>query len=265
MPFFRLNDIKLYYEIHGAGDPLLLIPGLGSDAATWINFLPLVDKDFRVILVENRGSGRSSKPADGYSTSAMAEDVFALLEHLEADRAHVIGKSMGGMIAQVLAARHPERIRSLVLVSSLMRHDDFGEELLELGRIMAQKGGLFATYRQAFLLSYSREFCMQNRSRLKEVQDLLIQMDSQELLRGYLGQSIACQQHDSRKFAPKIQAPTLVIVGKDDMITPPEASQELAAAIPGAELVIHPQGGHGFWREFPLEVNPIIHAFLLRH
>jgi pimeloyl-ACP methyl ester carboxylesterase len=106
---------------------------------------------------------------------------------------------------------------------------------------------------------------MQNRSRLKEVQDLLIQMDSKELLQGYIGQSIACQQHDSRKYAPQIQAPTLVIVGKDDMITPVEASRDLADAIPTAELVIFPRGGHGFWREFPMEVNPIIHEFLLRH
>ena len=265
MPFFRINELKLYYEIHGAGDPLVLIPGLGSDAATWINFLPLVEKDFRTILVENRGSGRSSKPQEGYTTSVMSEDIFGLLEHLEIEQAHVVGKSMGGMIAQVLAARHPEKIRSLVLVSSLMRHDDYGEELLELGRIMAQKGGLFATYRQAFLLSYSREYCMQNRTRLKEVQDLLIQMDSREILQGYLGQSVACQKHDSRKFAASIQAPTLVIVGKDDMITPAQASKELAEAIPNAELVIFPKGGHGFWREFPMEVNPIIHTFLVSH
>jgi 3-oxoadipate enol-lactonase len=264
MAHARVNDIDLYYEVHGEGDPLLLIPGLGSDTMTWSSFLPEIQAKFQTILVENRGSARSSKPSKEYSTEQMADDLRALLDYLEVNTAHVAGKSMGGMIAQILAARHPSRVRSLVLASTLMRHDQYGGELLELGRMMAQNSGLAATYRQAFLLSYSREYCIRNRSRLDEVEMLLKQAKGDDFLRGYLGQSLACEKHDSRDLAPKIKAPTLVIVGRHDIITPPEASSELAAAIPGAQLVIFPNGGHGFWREFAGDVNSIVRDFLMQ-
>jgi 3-oxoadipate enol-lactonase len=261
----RVNDIDLYYEIHGEGDPVLLIPGLGSDSATWSPLLSDFSRTYRLIMVENRGSGRSSKPAGDYSTAGMADDCAALLDHLQVPQAHVIGKSMGGMIAQMLAARHPNRVRSLVLVSTLMRHDRYGEELLELGREIAEKAGLFTTYRQAFVLSYSRKYCMTNRSRLVEVKSLMDQMDEREMLRGYVAQSFACQRHDATAEAPGIVAPALVITGGEDIITTPDHARRLAAAIPNCELLIMPRGGHGLWREFPEDVNPVVLDFLRRH
>ena len=264
MPFARLNKIDLYYESHGFGDPLLLIPGLGSDATTWAPFVSAFVKS-RTIIVENRGSGRSTKPIGPYSTEMMAEDAIALLEHLGIERAHIIGKSMGGMIAQWIAARWPEKVRSVVLVSTVMHHDSYGDEMLELGRILAEKAGLFATYRFAFLLSYSREYCMNNRSRLEQMEALIAQMGSSELLRGYCEQSIACQQHDSRGVVSKIKSPALVIVGQDDIITPPQFSRDLSEAISRSELKILPRGGHGFWREFPDDVNSVVREFLSRH
>jgi pimeloyl-ACP methyl ester carboxylesterase len=264
MPFARINGIDLYYETQGSGDPLLLIPGLGSDATTWAPFISSFE-EYQTIIVENRGSGRSEKPAGPYSTGMMAEDAAALLVHLGIERTHIIGKSMGGMIAQWIAARWPEKVRSLVLASTVMHHDSYGGEMLELGRILAQKGGSFATYRLAFLLSYSREYCMKNRSRLEQMEALIAQVDSSELLRGYCEQSLACQQHDSRGIVSKIKAPALVIVGQDDMITPPGFSRELASAISGSELSILPKGGHGFWREFPDDVNAVVRDFLSRH
>jgi 3-oxoadipate enol-lactonase len=264
MPYAHANDIDLYYEIQGEGDPLLLIPGLGSDISTWSTFLPEIQSKFQAIAVENRGSARSSKPSDGYSTEQMAADLVALLDQLHIQTVHVVGKSMGGMIAQILAANHPARVRSMVLASTLLRHDQYTQELLELGRSMAEGSGLLATYRQAFLLSYSREYCIRNRSRLKEVEVVLKQVQEEDLLRGYLGQSLACEKHDSSALAPKIKVPTLVIVGKYDIITPPEGASELSAAIPGAQLVIFPKGGHGFWREFSSKVNPIVRDFLLQ-
>jgi pimeloyl-ACP methyl ester carboxylesterase len=187
MPFARINQVDLYYETHGSGDPLLLIPGLGSDATTWAQFLPAFP-DFQTIIVENRGSGRSAKPAGPYSTEMMAEDAIALLQHLGIERTHVIGKSMGGMVAQWIAARWPEKVRSLVLASTLMRHDGYGEELLELGRIVAQKAGLFAAYRLSFLLSYSHEYCMTNRSRLEQMEEMSAKMNEEDLIRGYCEQ-----------------------------------------------------------------------------
>lgn len=264
MPFARINKIDLYYEVRGYGDPVVLLPGLGSDAGTWLPLAAEFDR-YRVILTENRGAGRSAKPPGPYSTQLMAEDVAALMEHLSIQRAHVIGKSMGGMIAQFLAAQYPDRVRSLVLASTVMVHDEYGKELLELGRLVAGTAGMMATYRQAFLLSYSREYCSKNRSRLAEVEAMIQRMDSAEVVRGYHAQSLACETHDATAIAGEIKCPTLVLAGGEDLITPPQASRDLAAAIPRAELVILPRGGHGVWREFPAEVNAAVREFLARH
>jgi pimeloyl-ACP methyl ester carboxylesterase len=265
MTYARINKVDLYYEVQGFGDPVLLIHGLGSDLGTWAQMIPGFTGSYRLILFENRGAGRSSKPSGPYSTELMAEDAVALMDHLGIQRAHVIGKSMGGMIAQWIAVRYPEKVRSLVLASTVMKHDAYGEELLELGRDMAEKAGLFATYRQAFLMSYTREYCMTNRSRLEEVKALLDRLNPEEFLQGYREQSVACQKHDTSHMASKIKSPTLVIVGKDDLITPVQASRNLAAAIPKAELVVVQRGGHGFWREFAGEVNGVVRDFIDCH
>lgn len=263
MPYARVNKTDLYYEIHGYGDPVLLIPGLGSDTTTWANFLPYVQDEYKLILLENRGSGRSGKPPGEYTTELMAEDAVALLEYVGVQRAHIVGKSMGGMIAQILAARHPEIVRSLVLACTLMKHDSYGKEMLEIGRILAQKGGLYETYRLAFLLSYSKEYCMSHRSRLEQAKRFLDEYPHpEELVRGYIGQSHACEKHDSLDVAPQIKAPTLILVGEEDRITTSDHSRNLASAIKRSQLKIFPHGGHGFWREFPKDVNPVVRDFL---
>ena len=106
---------------------------------------------------------------------------------------------------------------------------------------------------------------MNNRSRLDEARRLLAKVGSSELLAGYLAQSLACEQHDSRSIAREIQAPALILAGREDTITTPEHAQDLANTIAGAELKILPRGMHGFWREFPDDVNPIVVEFLQRH
>jgi pimeloyl-ACP methyl ester carboxylesterase len=147
-----------------------------------------------------------------------------------------------------------------------MKHDAYGKEMLEVARILAQKGGLYETYRLAFLLSYSKEYCMTNRGRLEQAQRFLKEAPNpEELVRGYVGQSLACENHDSIDLVPHIKAPALVLVGREDRITTPEHSESLAAAIRHSQLVIFPRGGHGFWREFPKDVNPIVRDFLAAH
>ena len=106
---------------------------------------------------------------------------------------------------------------------------------------------------------------MNNRARLDEAKRLLEKMGSTELLQGYLAQSIACQKHDSRSAAREIKAPTLILAAEDDAITTAEHARELANVVPGSELRIMDRGKHGFWREFPDDVNPIVVDFLSRH
>ena len=111
----QINGIDIYYEEHGHGDPLLLIMGLAADSVAWMFQLPDFSEHYRTIVFDNRGVGRSSKPAGLYTIAQMAADAAGLLDHLKIERALVVGVSMGGMIAQELALRHPKKVRGLVL------------------------------------------------------------------------------------------------------------------------------------------------------
>src|SRR5258707_1069095 len=111
----KINGIEIYYEVHGSGEPLLLIIGLGTNATGWYLQIPGFSKEYRVIAFDNRGAGRSENPNEPYTMPQMAEDAIGVLDTLGVDAAHVFGMSLGGMIAQELALRHPERVKTLSL------------------------------------------------------------------------------------------------------------------------------------------------------
>ena len=115
MPILKANGIHIYYETHGAGDPLLLIMGLGANSTAWFLQVPEFSKHYQVIAFDNRGAGRSDKPNEPYTIMQMADDAAGLMEELGVQSAHVFGMSLGGMIAQELTLRHPARVRTLVL------------------------------------------------------------------------------------------------------------------------------------------------------
>src|SRR5262249_50879893 len=127
----RANEIELYYEDHGSGEPLLLISGFACDHAIWGKVEPDLVQKYRVISFDNRGGGQSSAPDCPYSIKQMAEDAAVLLDAISISQAHVVGHSMGGMIAQELALAHPDKLRSLLLLSSCCKIDQRGKELIE--------------------------------------------------------------------------------------------------------------------------------------
>jgi pimeloyl-ACP methyl ester carboxylesterase len=118
MPIANIGDIQIYYEEHGQGQPLIMILGLGQDVATWDFQIAELPKHVRLIVFDNRDSGQSSRCSVNYTTETMAQDMLGLMDHLEIKAAHVLGTSMGGMIAQHVALRAPERLNSLILVGT---------------------------------------------------------------------------------------------------------------------------------------------------
>src|SRR5262245_22114978 len=119
----KIGSLDIYYEEHGAGEPLLLIMGLAADSTAWMFQVPAFAEKYRTIVFDNRGVGRSSKPAGPYTIHEMADDAAGLLDALHVQRAHVVGVSMGGMIAQELELRHPERVHGLVLACTYPEPD----------------------------------------------------------------------------------------------------------------------------------------------
>ena len=118
MPYISVNGISLYYEIHGSGEPLLLLQGLGYPCEMWFSQVPVFSKDFTTIIFDNRGTGRSDKPDEVYTIQQMAGDTIALLNDLGVPLAHILGVSMGGLIAQEMAIEFPDRVKKLVLIST---------------------------------------------------------------------------------------------------------------------------------------------------
>lgn len=261
MPYAQVNDVNLYYEIHGEGDPVVLICGLGSQLQSWATQVPIYSKHFKVIVFDNRGSGKSDKPEQGYLTSDMADDTAALMEHLEIESAHIVGKSMGGMIAQWLAINYPDKVKKLILACSSASRDEVGNEILRMGREIATKVGTKAVWLMSLYLGYNREYIEENLGNIKEIMSTL--PEDPDVLKGYIGQSYACQGHNAVDLLNQISSETLVILGETDLIASPKRSKVLADLIPNSELKVFPGVGHGFWREKQQEVDDLVLDFLL--
>ena len=262
MPKAKVNGVTINYEVHGQGEPVVLIGGLGSQMQSWATQVPIYSKHFKVVIFDNRGSGKSDKPEEGYSTADMAEDTAGLMDALDIDSAHIVGKSMGGMIGQWLAINHPERVNKLVMGCSSASRDEVGNEILRMGREIATNLGTKAVWLMALYLGYTREYIEENIGSIKEVMSSV--PENPDALKGYLGQSYACEGHNTVEHLKNIRSQTLVMLGETDLIASPKRSQVLAEMIPDAELKVFSGVGHGFWRERQRQVDELVMDFLLR-
>jgi pimeloyl-ACP methyl ester carboxylesterase len=244
MSYTQSSDgARIHYEIHGAGDPVLLIMGLGSNAYGWHRTIPWLSEHYRVIAFDNRGTGRSDVPAGAYSIAQMTADAAAVLDAAGERTAHVCGASLGGMIAQGLAAAHPERLRSLVLICttpggahSVRPSQEVTEGLVRGGEDPA------AVYRRNAWFLYGEDTRQHHPERIEE--DLVYRGKIPTQSTGYFGQLRAAMGHDMWDVLPAISVPTLVVHGDADLLVPTANGRLLAERIPGARLVLVPGAGH---------------------
>jgi len=263
------NGIDIYYEQHGAGEPLLLIMGWGGNAASWHPQLPGLAERFRVTAFDNRGVGRTSAPHEPYTTNQMAGDALGLMDGLGIDRAHVFGISMGGMIAQELALAHPERVGALILGCTTPG----GKEAAGADRLRSDIAGFRETFKEdetpdlewftEFLRRlWTDEALLRSESALQDFVLSLIRFPPTP--HGLRRQAEAVNAHDAFARLAGIEAPTLVITGDEDGLIDPENSAILAEAIPEAELCVFPRLRHAFHLERPDLVNPVVIDFIRR-
>jgi pimeloyl-ACP methyl ester carboxylesterase len=270
----KIDGIELYYEEHGSGDALLLIMGLAADSVAWMFQLPEFAKHYRTIVFDNRGVGRSSKPAGPYTIARMADDAAALLATLGIARAHVVGVSMGGMIAQELALRHTQRVRSLVLGCTYAKPDAGVEKQMEAslaafggtrgpnGEIQVDVSKLdpMMFFQHLLPTVFNQQFIMTELPKLMQVFAGALQYGFD--MNAILAQVGATQGHDTVARLSKLAMPTLVITGDSDLLIPPTCSDLLADKIPGAKLVKIPGGSHGFNFETPEVFNKTVLDFI---
>ncbi|MEX2237829.1 MAG: alpha/beta fold hydrolase [Dehalococcoidia bacterium] len=268
MPNATINGFEMYYEDHSPEkeEAFLLIMGFTANATAWRNHFPILSQRFRVVAFDNRGAGRSGVPdGDAYTMPQMADDAMALLDHLGIERAHVWGVSMGGMIAQEVALRHPQRVITLVLGCTTPggeRHVPQAEadqlafmKLTTMGAEDAILAGLPLLYGERFLAA--------NRERVIDEAKAL--MDLRAKPQGMARQMAGIMTHDTLERLPSIRIPTLVCTGDADRVVNCANSRLLAEAIPGAQIVEYPGAGHGYLHEALEEDTRRVMEFAAQH
>ena len=245
MPTASVNGTSLYYETSGSGAALTLVMGLGCSARMWRWMEPLLTRHFRVLLFDNRGAGRSGKPDGAYTTELFADDLQALLETLHISTTHLLGASVGGMIAQRFALKYPRSVERLVLGCTMPNffHLPPQPEALEQLQKSLQDSDLMMP------LFVSERFISASPDRAEQLRNLLLQDQREQGQDAFFNQLSAAMEHDTLSELSRISAPTMVLCGDDDPMAPVENSRFLAQAIPRSTLTELPGIRHAFWVE----------------
>ena len=256
------DGTRIAYDAWGRrdGEPLLLIQGLGTDARGWALQRMAMGRRFRCYAIDNRGVGQSDRPPGPYDLEVMSEDVVAVLDAEGIDRAHVMGASMGGVLAQIVGVRAPERVRSLVLACTACRHHDWRIELLTEWAEAVRERGMSALADDALRWLVGPRL----RRRFGVWLNLLARIMLQSPPEPFVAQieAILAAPDELRFELEHVRAPTLVITGSQDLLTPMGDAEELAELIPGAELFELRGAAHGLMVEAPNAFNRAVLGFL---
>jgi pimeloyl-ACP methyl ester carboxylesterase len=260
MPFVRAGGVKIYWEEHGSGDPLLLIMGLGASLEAWDRIAPTLATRYRTILFDNRGVGRSDVPPPPYSLETMADDAAAVLDAAGMKAAHVFGASMGGMIAQELALRHPSRVRRLILGCTSCG----GREAVRAEpAVMAALGARTSMPREAAMWAMAPYIYDASTPRERIVEDFTGRLSANGSADGYAAQFQAVRAWTgTHARLGGLTTPTLVIHGESDQLVPADNGRVIARLIPGAKLVMLPRAGHIFLTDQNEAASAAIMSFL---
>jgi pimeloyl-ACP methyl ester carboxylesterase len=258
VPYALNKSTRLYWEEHGSGPPVLLIMGLSFTHEMWFRVLPALASHHRAIVFDNRGMGRSDCPRGPYSIRRMAGDAASVLEAARIDSAHIIGASMGGMIAQELALRWPERVRSLVL-GCTTSSGLFGRwpRFRRAPRAIWSGASRLERERALRSLLYAEATPLE---RIEE--DLAIRCRCTWSYKGFWNQFAAILMWHSYRRLSRIHVPTLVIHGEEDHLIPSENGRRLASRIPGARFELLPNAGHILTTDQPEASAHILSDFL---
>ena len=263
LPFFAvkplsLSPLPLYYELTGDGPPLLFLHGLGSSSADWGLQVPAFAARYRVVTADLRGHGRSQDGGAAYTIAQMADDVAALLTRLNLPPAHVVGLSLGGCAAQMLALRQPERVRSLVLVNSFARLRPAGPRGAWR---LARRLWLFATAPMPVVGAFVAAGLFPKPEQHAIYAEAAARLGRNQK-RPYLASMRAVAGFDVRHQLGRLRCPTLIISGDRDNTVPPAASAALRRAIPGAQFALIQDSGHATPIDQPEEFNRVVMAFI---
>ena len=266
MPTVRVNDAEIYYEVHGEGQPIVFLSETACDGEVWkIYQVPEFSKDHRVVIHDYRGTGQSSKPSMNYTTQIFAKDTVALMDYLKVEDAIVVGHSMGGRVAQVLALDYPSRVKKLVLASTGSHYPQTKGLPLKICKEMIEWGYEEYERDHSILVGFTDEFLKRHPDRVERY--LKVRMQNLCPVEFYLRHLLARQSHDTSGRLKDIRQPTLILVGDDDRNMTSEinhrmSSDILARGIPNSKLVILPNERHSYFFANPDAAHKIIRDFI---
>lgn len=251
MPKIKANGIKIYYEVHGEGEPLVLILGFIMNHYAWEPIITDLAKKFQVIIFDNRGAGKTEVPDEPYSIELMAKDTFALMDALKIEKASLLGQSMGSAICQEMAHLYPQRIKKMVLCGTFPNGKFTTTYLFHAFGELYQEGLPYYRIMELFFpIVFSYAF-LSDSSKLEEVKKLVKKDPYPVTPVGYMRQGDALHQFNSTEYLPHIQIETLVVGYENDICTFTKAAEFVANQIPNAKYALMEGVGHAGIGEQP--------------
>ena len=262
MPVAKIRNLSFFYELIGQGEPLVMIRGVGSNVDHWYDQVPTLSKKFQLLVFDNRGIARSSDPGGPFTIQDMAADTIALMKAAGIKRAHVLGYSMGGMIAQEMALNFPHTIAGLILAATdcgISQRIKAKPEATHLFSEMIRLGTNEAKLAAAHCL-FAKQTFETNPQVIQRYADVSQRFPAPQKM--LAKQWAAVTQHDACDRLAHIASPTLAITGSEDVLIPPQNAALLAQKIPDAQMVSIDGGGHLFLIEQPRQFNTAVINFL---
>jgi pimeloyl-ACP methyl ester carboxylesterase len=260
----QVGDVTLYYEESGNGTPVILLHGLAGDCSAWTPQIKVLEKNYRVVPLDNRGAGQSSSPDYPYTTRLFAEDTIGLMDAIGiTEPAHIIGRSMGGAIAQEMAINYPDRVRSMIITASFGKLDRYGHRILHNINEVVKAQGYMAAAQWQSLFFFPPPYFNKNQQQMDKFEQGVGITDRP--VHGYTNSTHACLMHDSLERLNQVKCPTLVLTGGEDVLCAVGPAKQIAERVPGCELKIYEGASHFFMTQCYEESMADIKKFLDNH
>jgi 3-oxoadipate enol-lactonase len=261
MAIAEVNGQRLYYEVHGEGEPLLCVAGLTCDTMVWIPQVQAFAESHRTVIFDNRDAGQSSMAEGDYEIADMARDALALADELELDSFHLLGVSMGGAIAQEIAIQAPQRVRTFTVAVSFASGSAYARRLTEVWGARVEQIGREQHVDELMLLNHSEAF-YDNPELVEFIRTAMLNNPHPQPPDAFRRQLGASGRHDARAGLGTLTMPTHVIGGEYDVLIPVWKSKEIASLVPGSKLTVLEGAPHGLSIERAEEFNAAVLGFI---
>ncbi len=267
MPFLNLKDgTKIYYEVHGEGEPVIFLHGIMMSTLSWLAFIPELSRRFKLLLVDFRDQGQSSRMKEEYGQDIHVGDIVSLLDELTLPKVHMMGLSYGGQVALRFALQHQRRIKSFCLFNT---PNLISNHLREIGRAWETAAALNdgeRFFQLAIPFIYSEPFYEKNLAFLMERQKMFKSLLTQEWFEGFIRLSKSVKDYSiSREELKTIQVPTLLVGADLDMVISSRSMKDIHESIPNCEFIMIPNAGHGAFLERMNEFLTILIGFVTKN